>query len=293
MHCVLLKVNNQLKSESRSIALLMDNAGCHPQNLSGKYSNIKILFLSPNTTSVLQPLDLGIINNFKVHYRKLLMQYVLAKIEECSSNEVVKSVNILLACRWVAQAWELVSSDTIKKCVRKAGVINSDFDPVSRYVNIADDPFADLEADSETGELEDMIKGIRSRHCCSADEFTTADKYPPVCQDYANDSWEDDFLADIAPSKKKKDSDESQEQEDEEEEEENGEGDSFCMPVLPKLTTFHQAMQNLDDVATFLDYKGYTSEATEVSRVTNVVAALHCSALTKARQTTLDDYFHK
>ena len=36
MHRVLLKVNNQLKSQSRSIALLMDNAGCHPQNLSGK-----------------------------------------------------------------------------------------------------------------------------------------------------------------------------------------------------------------------------------------------------------------
>ena len=176
------------------------------------------------------------------------MQYVLAKIEECSSNEVVKSVNILLACRWVAQAWELVSSDTIKKCVRKAGVVNSDFDPVSRDVNIADDPFADLEVDSETGELEDMIKGIRSRDCCSAEEFTTANEDLPVCQDYANDSWEDDFLANIVPSKKKKDSDESQEQEDKEEEEGNGEGDSFYTPVLPKLTTFHQAMQSLDDV---------------------------------------------
>ena len=123
MHRVLLKVNNQLKSQSRSIALLMDNAGCHPQNLLGKYSNIKILFLPPNTTSVLQPLDLGIIKNFKVHYRKLLMQHVLAKIEECSSaHEVVKSVNILLACRWVAQAWELVSSDTIKNASERLGL---------------------------------------------------------------------------------------------------------------------------------------------------------------------------
>ena len=60
--------------------------------------------------------------------------------------------------------------------------------------------------------------------------------------------------------------------------------------MLPKLITFHEAMQSLYDVAAFLDYKGYTSEATEVSRVTNVVAALHYSSLTKARQTTLDDF---
>lgn len=273
----------------------MDNAGCHPQDLSGKYSNIKILFLPPNTTSVLQPLDLGIIKNFKVYYRKLLMQHVLAKVEECSSaHEVVKSVNILLACRWVAQAWESVSSDTIKKCFRKAGVIDSNFDPVSRDVSPAEDPFADLEVGSETGELEDMIKGMGCSDCCSAEEFATADDDLPVCQDYADDSWEADFLAEIGPSKKKKDSDESQgQEEDEEEEGEDGEGDSFCAPVLPKLTTFREAMQSLDDVAAFLDYKGYTSEATEVSRVTNMVAALHYSVLSKARQTTLDEFFHK
>ena len=52
-------------------------------------------------------------------------------------------------------------------------------------------------------------------------------------------------------------------------------------------------MQSLDDVVTFLDYKGYNSEATEVSRVTNMAVALHYSALSKARQTTLDTFFHK
>ena len=42
----------------------------------------------------------------------------------------------------------------------------------------------------------------------------------------------------------------------------------------------HNQRVGQDGVATFLEYKGYTSNSTEVSHVTNVVAALHYSALT-------------
>ena len=58
----------------------------------------KDYFLPKNTTSRLQPLDAGIIQNFKVKYRRRLVKYVLAGINEYSSaTQIIKDVNILMA----------------------------------------------------------------------------------------------------------------------------------------------------------------------------------------------------
>ena len=66
MEAVLVKLNHRLSSSGRSNILLMDNAGCHPTDLAETFSNIKKnLFWPPNTTSMLQPLDLGIIQIVK------------------------------------------------------------------------------------------------------------------------------------------------------------------------------------------------------------------------------------
>ena len=80
LHDVLGKLNCCLKKTKRSILLLMDNAGCHPEDFKGKFSKTKVVFLPANTDSMLLPLDFGIIKKFKVYYRKLLLTFVLAKI---------------------------------------------------------------------------------------------------------------------------------------------------------------------------------------------------------------------
>ena len=62
--------------------LFIDNAPCHPPDLKGKFSNINVCFLPKNTASRLQPLDAGIIRNFKVKYRKLLLKFVISRVND-------------------------------------------------------------------------------------------------------------------------------------------------------------------------------------------------------------------
>ena len=66
-----------------------------------------LIFLPKNTTARLQPLDVGIIQNFKVKYRKKLVKYALAKINERSSvTRIIKDVNILMIIQWVQETWK-------------------------------------------------------------------------------------------------------------------------------------------------------------------------------------------
>ena len=62
-----------------------------------------------------------------MHYHKLFLNYVLARIDQCdSASAVASSVSILTAIRWVALAWAKVNPETISKCFMKAGVLQED-----------------------------------------------------------------------------------------------------------------------------------------------------------------------
>ena len=63
----------RMKKQGRQVILFWDNATSHP-NL--QLENVKLVYLPPNTTSHAQPLDQGIIQNFKVRYRRLLITRV-------------------------------------------------------------------------------------------------------------------------------------------------------------------------------------------------------------------------
>ncbi|XP_033228933.1 tigger transposable element-derived protein 4-like [Belonocnema kinseyi] len=71
----LLKLDSKFARKKRKVLLFIDNCSAH--GLIPELRNIDVVFLPPNTTSVLQPMDQGIINSFKNHYRSILVRDVL------------------------------------------------------------------------------------------------------------------------------------------------------------------------------------------------------------------------
>ena len=152
LHKLLSQLNSSFKTQNRSILLFIDSAGCHPYDLKGRYPNIKLLFFPLNCTFKLQPLDLGIIQNFKVHYRKLLLCHIITMTtDHDSATDTAKSLDVLQAIRWMGTAWSKVENDTIIKCFAAAG-ISSTFSEAATVSTVTgeEDPFADPDLEVES-----------------------------------------------------------------------------------------------------------------------------------------------
>ena len=73
--------------------MFLDNATSNPDL---KLQNINLVFLPPNTTSHCQPLDQGIIQNFKVIYRQMILRRILSQIDVVKyADELAKSITVL------------------------------------------------------------------------------------------------------------------------------------------------------------------------------------------------------
>lgn len=95
-------LNREMIKQNRNILLFLDNAASHS---FVELSNIKLQFLPANTTSVLQPLDAGIIPAFKINYRKYVLEDLLVKMEDCDNvSELSKSITLLDAINFAYKA---------------------------------------------------------------------------------------------------------------------------------------------------------------------------------------------
>ncbi|XP_053570666.1 tigger transposable element-derived protein 1-like [Bombina bombina] len=108
-----------------NILLLVDNAPGHPRMLDELNPNIRVEFLPPNTTSLLQPMDQCVIAAFKLNYLKRTFSKCIAAIdkEEGAGQEVLskfwKSYNILDCIKTVRDAWNDIKDTTMKRAWKK------------------------------------------------------------------------------------------------------------------------------------------------------------------------------
>jgi hypothetical protein len=108
----------------RSVLLILDNFSAHIQGveLTPPPSNIRIQWLPANSTSLFQPLDQGIINTLKIHYRRNWLQYMIQKYE--GSLNPINTMTLNYAFHWILQIWKHdITNTTIYNCFRKSSVI--------------------------------------------------------------------------------------------------------------------------------------------------------------------------
>ena len=92
-----------------------------------------------------------------------------------------------------------------KKFFGKAGILNHNFQVVSRVVCIGD-PFLGLEGEEEMLQDEEvnfLISQLQVENPCTANEVTLVDDDLAICADLSDDKWEEDFLAAVCPSSTK------------------------------------------------------------------------------------------
>lgn len=102
-------IDKQMMQDDRRILLLLDNASAH--HVEEPLSNVEIQMLLPNTTSVLQPQDAGVIALLKAWFKRRQRQYAAEKADEIlgaagavSSAGEIYNVDVLQAMRWCQEA---------------------------------------------------------------------------------------------------------------------------------------------------------------------------------------------
>ena len=128
-HQIMTKLNNKMRLSNCHILYVCDNASSHQVQ---EYSHIKFLMLPPNATSIMQPLDQGIILSAKRRYKKKLAERYLTCVENNKdANSLLKALDFVQATNMIASSWRETSSTIIQNCFHKAGFKHNAVDPTS------------------------------------------------------------------------------------------------------------------------------------------------------------------
>lgn len=248
--------DQELKKQNRKILLLIDNCPSHPaiQNLR----NIELVFLPPNMTSVLQPMDQGIIRTLKAKFRKRLVLKILNRMEQ----NIDEKISVLDAILMLADAWKDVPEISIVNCFRHAGfgtTTNQEGE-----INEMPEKIDDLD-------LMGIISSLPYTHEQIAD-FASVDENVVT---YEVPS-EKEIIESITKAEEKEELEEAADVEE----------------MQFKVPTLSEVYQSLDHVRTFVSTNeelNSTEIATALRKVENYIQKAYFAE--KSKQTIITDYF--
>ena len=107
--------------------VLLDNAPAHPskEKLVAHNGKIRVMFLPPNTTALIQPMDQGVIHAVKLGYRRLFLSEVMVVEESVRDEEEetdtrgvqtlenLRTYNLKQAISNFGEAWKALKATTL------------------------------------------------------------------------------------------------------------------------------------------------------------------------------------
>ena len=118
----LKRFDDKLGKEKRKVLLLVDNAPSHHD--PGFLNWIELFYLPPNVTSMIQPMDAGIINSFKCYYKKKLINFMI----KCFDEKKEPEINMKTVVKWTFESWAQVTNQAIANCWRHTKLIGGEPD---------------------------------------------------------------------------------------------------------------------------------------------------------------------
>ena len=126
------EIDRKFGAEKRKIALIVDNYTAHPH--VEKLVWVGPIFLPPNTTSVTQSMDQGIIRSMKAKYRSLAVRKLISALEK---RAAMSTISVLSALIMLRKVWNAIPDTTLINCLKKAGIPE---EAAERAIHDDDDP---------------------------------------------------------------------------------------------------------------------------------------------------------
>jgi hypothetical protein len=109
----------------RNVLLVLDNFSAHIQGLAEAPppTNIRVQFVPGNSSTIIQPLDKGLLEQFKVYYRLRWLAFMV----DCyaKDEDPRKMVNVRYALKWASRAWTHdLSSETIRGFFYESAILS-------------------------------------------------------------------------------------------------------------------------------------------------------------------------